>query len=214
MSAIIGKICDALELCRRAKPHPQVFGLDSHEFVLNLTVEPSVVATFEISHNICLPDGYREFITKVGNGGAGPYYGVFKLGEMDSDFDYEPWKENNGFIGILSEPFPHINAWNDLTLYPDEEATEDVYEAQLDEFEKIYWNSSLVNGAIPICHQGCALRNWLVVTGLEAGNVWEDHRSEQKGLFPVRTKSKRRVTFLEWYYDWLQDAIAMLPKSP
>ena len=39
------------------------------------------------------------------------------------------------------------------------------YERQYDEFEKRYWDSSRVNGAIPICEIGCALRIWLVVTG-------------------------------------------------
>ncbi|MFM8795530.1 MAG: BamA/TamA family outer membrane protein [Betaproteobacteria bacterium] len=47
----------------------------------------------------------------------------------------------------------------------------------------------------------------------EAGNVWEDLRAEQKGLLPVKIKRKRRVTFLEWYDDWLQQAVSQLAKS-
>jgi hypothetical protein len=31
--------------------------------------------------------------------------------------------------------------------------------------EEHYWNPSIMNGAIPICHKGCALRQWLVING-------------------------------------------------
>ena len=74
--------------------------------------------------------------------------------------------------------------------YPEEQDDEDAYEAELEAFDNIYWNPKQVNGAIPICHQGCAYRNWLVITGAEAGNVWEDLRADEKGLRPVKSKSK------------------------
>ena len=83
----------------------------------------------------------------------------------------------------------------------------------MNRFDDIYWNAKNVNGAIPICHQGCAYRNWLVITGPEAGNVWEDLRADEKGLLPVKVKRKRRATFLGWYDDWLQEAVAKLPKQ-
>lgn len=214
MSATIQTIYTDLQRCRSGNPQPKIFGSDSHGFLLNTSVKRSVITKIESRYKISLPDDYREFLIQIGNGGAGPYYGVFKLGEMDDSFDDRPWKENDGFIGVLSEPFPHTKAWNDLPPYPEEQDDEDAYEAELEAFDEIYWNSKQVNGAIPICHQGCAYRNWLVVTGVEAGNVWEDLRVDQKGLLPVKAKSKRRVTFLEWYNQWLQGAVALLPQSP
>ena len=46
---------------------------------LNNPVSEPDVASFEQKHGISLPPDYREFITRVGNGGAGPFYGVFAL---------------------------------------------------------------------------------------------------------------------------------------
>src|SRR6266404_2538792 len=74
-----------------------------------------------------------------------------------------------------------------------------------------YWNSENVNGAIPICHKGCAYRDWLVVSGPEAGHVWHDARADQAGLYPVAIATKKRGTFLDWYMHWLHGALAMLP---
>jgi hypothetical protein len=101
---------------------------------------------------------------------------------MDDGHRYIRWKENNGFIGGLAAPFPHTKRWNDLTGKPafDEareldEEYEDAYWEKMNEWqESHYWNSRHVNGAIPICHLGCASRQWLVITGPEAGHVWCD----------------------------------------
>ncbi|MCA9112451.1 MAG: SMI1/KNR4 family protein [Planctomycetaceae bacterium] len=48
---------------------------------------------FQRRHGILLPDDYREFITEIGDGGAGPYYGVKPLANAAKYTD-------------LSTPFP------------------------------------------------------------------------------------------------------------
>jgi hypothetical protein len=73
--------------------------------------------------------------------------------------------------------------------------------------DKKYWDEALVAGAFPICHQGCALREWLVVSGPEAGQVWYDGRVHNEGLRPYERADGRRLTFLDWYLDWLDDAL-------
>ncbi len=213
MPATIESIRESLKQCRTAKSLPEIFGADVHEFMLNPVVPKSTVANFETKHGIELPDEYRQFITELGNGGAGPYYGVFKFREMDDCHSFRRWKESDGFVGTLAKPFPHTSAWNDVPPFPEEQDDESLCDPEMERFYEIYWNTENVNGAIPICHQGCAYRNWLVVTGPEAGHVWEDLRTDQEGLQPTQLKRKRRVNFLEWYDDWLQQAVAQLPKS-
>jgi hypothetical protein len=167
------------------------------------------VLAFERGHNVRLPTEYRHFLTAVGNGGAGPYYGIFPLGKMDGlGGSIESWTE--GFIGVLAEPFLFTDDWNDLQEMPSDElrqADEQEYERRLDQFESRYWGSSLMNGAIPICHEGCALRVWLVVTGPQAGHLWHDGRSDYSGLKPLRLADGSRATFSTWYGEWLEDAL-------
>lgn len=199
---------------REAKKPPNIFGADSHGYKLNPPLSAAVITKFEKKYECLLPPDYKRFLIEVGNGGAGPYYGLFKLGEMDGlGQDYEKWKEHDGFIGDLSAPFPHTTAWNDLTGAPDEnEDDEEEYDRQVELFERVYWREENVNGAIPICHLGCAYRQWLVITGPEAGNIWCDDRADGKGLSPLAASGKTRVTFYEWYRGWLDEAITRLDK--
>jgi hypothetical protein len=64
-----------------------------------------------------------------------------------------------------------------------------------------------MNGALPICHMGCALRVWLVVSGDEAGRLWYDHRAEYTGIAPGVMKDGTRATFGAWYMEWLNEAV-------
>jgi len=212
VDASFDDIRDGLERLRTAKRQPKVFGADSHGFNLNPPLSESAVKKFEAKHRIRLPDDFRGFLIDLGNGGAGPFYGVFKLGEMDDSFEFQKWKEGDGFVGVLSKPFPHTKAWNDVSGEPEETDDEEAYEKALEVFDEQYWNAANVNGAIPLCHEGCALRDWLIVTGPEVGQMWHDARADQGGLFPISTGKKKRVTFLEWYVHWLNEALAKLPK--
>lgn len=212
MDAHFKAIHDGLERLRSAKRPPKVFGAESHAFKLNPRLSESALEKFEAKHRVRLPEDYRGFLVNLGNGGAGPYYGVFKLGEMDDSFDSQKWKEGDGFVGELSKPFPLTAAWNDVTGEPEETDDEEAYEKALEAFNQRYWASENVNGAIPLCHEGCAYRDWLIVTGLEVGHMWHDARTTQLGLYPIAIGEKKRVTFLEWYVHWLNEALAILPK--
>jgi hypothetical protein len=82
------------------------------------------------------------------------------------------------------------------------------YWKQNDEFErKYYFDTSRVNGAIPICTEGCALRTWLVLTGDQAGRLWYDGRADCKGLAPLLLSNGTPATFSPWYTDWLENAL-------
>jgi len=205
----------ALQQLRSVSSTAPIFGAESHNFVLRPTLVEAEVANFERQHKISLPSDYRKFLTAVGNGGAGPYGGVFPLGHMDDGFDLKQWHENDGFVGVLSEPFLLTSDWNDLTGRPADDllqSDEAEYWRQLDEFNERYWHGSLMhgslmNGAVPICHEGCALRIWLVVTGERAGCIWHDGRADYMGLTPLQTSNGIPATFFLWYTEWLDNAL-------
>jgi hypothetical protein len=189
----------------------RTFGAESHRFLLNPPLTESAVRDFERQHKVELPPDYRHFLTAIGNGGAGPYYGVFPLGQRDGDAGgLQPWHEDNGFVGILSKPFPLTAEWNDLNGKPSDalaDSDEDEYWRQMDAFYEAYHCSSLMNGAIPICHEGCALRVWLVLTGAQAGRLWHDGRSDYTGIKPLRLADGSPATFSSWYDEWLSQAL-------
>ena len=167
---------------------------------------------FESAHHIRLPSDYRWFLTNIGNGGAGPYYGIFPLGKTDDFSSTKRWQEGDGFIGHLAEPFPFTEPWNDLSAMPPDdlvESDESLYAELSREFEQSYFFA--VNGAIPICHIGCAIRIWLVVSGPESGNLWCDDRANDGGFQPIVEGGTARLQFLPWYRKWLDEALNPYP---
>jgi SMI1/KNR4 family protein SUKH-1 len=188
------------ELRRHDPNGKKVFGADTHRYLLQPPVHETVVAAFERKHSIRLPADYRAFLAELGNGGAGPYYGVFRLGEMDDNFDCKPW-EVGELVGAPAKSFPHKEQWN---LSADElERIQDSDDD--DEILRTYWTP--VEGAIPLCHRGCALRDWLAVSGPEAGHVWHDATADFAGWSPHALPGGGHMTFADWYVAWLDKAL-------
>lgn len=189
----------------------RVFGASSHRYKLNNVASPAAVTAFEDEHQVRLPSDYRDFLLRCGNGGAGPYYGLFPLGLFDgAGKKLEPWREGDGFAGVPGLPFPHGETWN----LPDARFRVPEYLPGLDseerwyaELDKEYWAPDLANGAFPISHQGCAYRKLLVVTGPERGHIWLDGRAGDEGISPVRDHDGNRVSFSRWYTSWLDAAL-------
>lgn len=60
----------------------QVFGAQKHQYRLNPVVSPAQIKAFEQKYHVQLPEEYVFFLTHVGNGGAGPYYGLYSLEQL------------------------------------------------------------------------------------------------------------------------------------
>jgi len=205
-------VLEMLKRLRRSDSKRSIFGSAAHDYELQPPLPLSAIEAFEREHGIRLPEDYRYFITEIGNGGAGPYYGLFPFGQDD---DAVSWEEGE-LIGDVSRPFPHVEAWNlpdsfweqEPDVSPDTPPEEE--DRLWEEWDRLeqehYWHPSIINGAIPICHLGCALRQWLVVHGEQRGFVWNDFRADHRGIFPVRDEAGRQKTFSEWYLSWLDKA--------
>lgn len=160
-----------------------------HRYRLEEPASEQEVAAFENAHSIVLPGDYRQFLLGVGNGAAGPGYGIWPLGEGEDGAS--PQEMLDG----LSTPFIHTDAWNNAALlqeergYPDEE----------------YYVYEQIAGALEIATDGCALYHLLVVSGPGRGQIWYDKRTEGKGIEPVRNSSGQIMHFAEWYMAWLDD---------
>jgi hypothetical protein len=209
------EITSKLERLRSLDSACQYFGADLHRYRLNRVLPEPEVAALERTHAIALPEPYRGFVLDVGNGGAGPHCGMYPLG-----FEYrlrrlEAW--DSASIGHLARPFPHSVAWNlppefwaskpdpgPETSEEDEDRMNDEWDAKL---ERRYWRSELVDGAIPIADMGSGLRVLLVVSGPEAGTIWEDRRADYDGIVPAIDCHGIHVSFDSWYMAWLDTGI-------
>lgn len=218
------EILNRLAQLDRRDPRRQLFGAEVHQYRLYPPVPQCQIDAFEAKYSVTLPSDYRYFITEVGNGGAGPYYGLFKFGEQDTPEGSCSW-EDGDLVGDLSAEFPHTCAWNLPDSFwskmPDPGPGTSVEEedrrmaAWDKELEEYYWSPRIMNGAIPICHIGCALRQWLVINGPQKGFVWEDDRADNSGIYPLRVESGKQVTFADWYMSWLTEkAMQIRPNQP
>lgn len=59
-----------------ADPRRRRFGASTHNYLLAPALSESRVAELEHEYNITLPADYRAHLTGLGDGGAGPYYGL------------------------------------------------------------------------------------------------------------------------------------------
>lgn len=56
-----------------------MFGASKHRYRLHAPASLAAVCQFEGRHAIALPSDYRQFLTEISNGGAGPNYGVIPI---------------------------------------------------------------------------------------------------------------------------------------
>ena len=170
------------------------------------------VKNFENDNGIKLPIEYVQFITQIGNGGAGPFYGLEPLeNSLFQDLDHKRPDE----LLSPSKPFIHTDAWN-LVFEPsvDENENEEEYEKQFEVFQREYFDPKHMNGAIAICNFGCAVSLNLIVNGDESGNIWTDDRSSDYGIHPsFELGNKDRIKFLNWYEKWLDNSLLEIDKS-
>ena len=178
-------IQELLEEARIKDENLDVFGASSHHYKLEKPVSEAKVRAFELQYGIALPEEYRNFLMLVGNGGAGPYYGIYGLKGLK-----EQLCKNRGYLQKA-----------DPVIYPgmsdeDWDRTADLEDSQKGEDVFPY------GGVLPIGSQGCTLMTGLMLKGPYCGQVvYYDEDLCGKPFF-VREKG-----FLAWYERWLREVI-------
>lgn len=204
MQAEYAAIRSGLRSFRRPRFVKRVFGARRHRFQPHSPLSEEVVQEFESRHRISLPEEYRGFLIHVGNGGAGPGFGLFRLGELNSQVTREPASDCIGSVGELSVPFPYTSYWNPTTIRPRPDRRWRRESEQHAPPEPADSRCGL-DGAFPICYYGCTHVVWLVVSGAERGNIWYDGRPCDHGIHPYWVDGRDRTTFLPWYHEWMEE---------
>ena len=77
--AWVGKLRKQLKRAGEKDSNFSRFGADSHKYQLEPPASEETIAAFEACFGVSLPEGYRNFLLWMGDGGAGPFYGLYQL---------------------------------------------------------------------------------------------------------------------------------------
>ncbi len=154
------KLKRAVERAKNKDKELKVFGASSHKYEFNEVTTLEKVKEFENKYNIKLPEEYIYFLTEVGNGGTGPFYGIYPLEKLRYEGTIKTEKFDEGKEPFISDNLT-IEEWNELS-----KAYEEAEEEHDDKiFEKIMEN------VLPIGTQGCTYDNLLILSGKNKGKI-------------------------------------------
>jgi hypothetical protein len=220
ISMQIGLILEQLDEMRRLDANRCKFGASDHRYALAPPVEPELLRLVETTLGSTLPADYRRFLTALGDGGAGPYYGILSLEE--SIIRLAPaWKEPSE-VGVR-ELIPALPAFTrDFPLESDVDFGEIIgqpanweehvarlerdleYYAQWYKLQDQYVNEPYDGGWIPICDFGCGDFFTLVLRGKRRGTIWVNSLDSATGFYCLE------VGFEQFYRRWLDHALRRL----
>lgn len=165
------------------------FGADSHQYKLSPPASEETIQTFEEQEGIRLPEEYRDFLLFVGNGGAGPYYGLYGVKIQEKKFR---GSHASRLYRVQEEPviYPKMSDedWNRVADLEGRRKGEEV---------------EPYVGVLPIGSQGCTLMTGIMLAGPYRGQVVYYDEDFCGPPFFVREKG-----FLAWYERWLREVIA------
>lgn len=166
---------------RSLDPDCQVFGALKHRWAFAEPASDAVIAEFERAHGVSLPTSYRAYLQRLGNGGAGPYYGVEPLA---------PWRAA-GFSRVTATlTTSDGQTFSASTGERPEVPTSDPgrpcpLEGEWKLGDELPAKGNLFDGCVFLSEIGCGYQALLVLHGPEAGKVYEDYTAGDGSIRPV-----------------------------
>ncbi|MCQ4085676.1 SMI1/KNR4 family protein [Saccharibacillus sp. JS10] len=165
-----------------------VFGASSHHYQLHAPITMTELNDLEKDWGVKLPEAFAAFITLVGNGGAGPYYGIYNVQQMKPD------RTGIGIPSVLKVNL-ETQDWqseNDFALI-DEDLDDEAYEEAA---------ANLLSGTVEIGTMGSSYEILLIVSGEHEGRILYWDSEFYRPFFTYENH------FLDWYERWLDEIIA------
>ena len=185
------RILKLLEQAKAKDPDLMRFGAYSHKYKLSAPASEETIQKFEEQEGIRLPEEYRDFLLFVGNGGAGPYYGLYGV-----EVEKKELHDSHGprLYRVQEEP----------VIYP---------KMSDEEWDRVADPNGMPGtgrrkgeerhpyvGVLPIGSQGCTLMTGIMLAGPYRGQVVYYDEDLCGQPFFVREKG-----FLKWYERWLRE---------
>ena len=181
----------------------KMFGADAHQYKLGSPVDLSFVRTIEEAYHFRFPEDYVQFITEVGDGGAGPGYGLYPFGYYCTEVkNIKEAKARERYLHGLGK---------ELQLLPIEPKWLEDFCISREEYEKnpekyfqggrgsFNWDNDTPYGFFHLGTYGCWRDFGLITAGERYGQVFI-HDTE--GAFELEARS-----FQEFYQNWLNSIL-------
>ena len=175
----------------------QIFGASSHKYEFNPVISEEKVRKFEKYYNIKLPDAYVVYLTRVGNGGAGPNYGLYSLETVAKKNKHWLSKQSDE---IFLDRKDKTGEWREMCELYDQAA-----ELENDE-ECLRIEEIIYNGALVISTPGCTMYTILMCKGENYGKIGIIDTDMMEEYEP-RISDK---TFEEWILEYFQQFSATI----
>lgn len=188
-----------LDCARAVDKKYELFGADTHKYKLNPPIEASFVRTIEEKYGFILPEDYFQFITEVGDGGAGPDYGIQSFTELLTEgvdsYSKRYWEE---YRYSLAKPFvPRPMVAEEVEEFAI--ATKEAYERNPAKYficeEDLETRFCDTDGFFTLGTHGCQWDFGLIITGEKRGQVFD---TDNEGAYGFVANS-----FTEFYQKWL-----------
>ena len=189
----------------------EVFGADSHEYVVRKKLKAREIKAIEIEYNILLPSAFKAFLMNIGscgisfrNSAAGPGYGIFPITE-DKNVkhicsEYTQYLNDGSLISADMSDEYWKNLTAELNYYNnyDEDSNEPEPALTDEQAEKEY--ARIFSGILPLGTEGCTSLNGLVLNGKHKGQVIS---FDEQFLWLCKPVFSIHKNFLDYYEYWL-----------
>ena len=186
-----------LAQARRMDPQLEINGAARHRYRLSPPVDLAFVRAVEEEYHFQFPEDYVQFITEVGDGGAGPGYGLCSFGfyRTEAKSSRDAKMRDSYLCGLSREPLL-------LPLEPDDLEEFCISEKEFKQNPEKYFAAGSYNldndtphGFFHLGTYGCAKDYGLITAGERRGQVFS---CNIESVFELEAGS-----FQAFYQDWL-----------
>lgn len=145
-------------LAAKEDPLCRIFGADKHQYQFAPPASPEEVQAMQQRLGVTFPEDYVTYLTRLGNGGAGPQYGLYSLEQLAL------WNEH------LPDPVSR-ETWLDSRLTPGRwmQAVRKFNALAEEDADAVFHR--MTHGALIIGTQGCTVDTLLLCSGEDAGKI-------------------------------------------
>ncbi len=189
-----------LKQAQHMDPEYEIFGVSTHKYKLNPPIDQRFIREVEKKYHFLLPEDYIQFITEVGDGGAGPDYGIYPFGNFmrkgKTPRIEKSWEAYRCSLAKIFTPQP--------ILFDEAKWLAKYFEFDIGAYEKnpekyfTYENNNGLcdmDGFLVLGTHGCQWNFGLVTSGERYGQVFDTDRG---GVYRLAAYS-----FSEFYQSWL-----------